>query len=149
LAISEANALASYTTLQPLYNLYDRAEFEMDLAQTCQEKGIAVISYFSLASGFLTGKYRSMADLAGSARAGMVGRYLDERGLRILGALDNVAHAIGSAPASVALAWLMNRPGVTAPIASATSVPQLQALISATELRLSQADMDYLTEASA
>jgi len=149
LAVSEANALASYATIQPLYNLYDRADFEADLAPTCEEQGIAAISYFSLASGFLSGKYRSAADLVGHARAGMVGKYLDKRGLHILTALDEVSNALGSTPATVALGWLMRRPAVAAPIASATSSVQLKALIAATEIRLSQADMDYLTEASA
>ncbi|MDN0073771.1 aldo/keto reductase [Crenobacter sp. SG2303] len=149
LAVSKENALVGYATIQPLYNLYDRADFEADLAPTCEEKGIVAISYFSLASGFLSGKYRSAADLVGHARGGMVGKYLDPRGLRILSALDEVANALGSTPATVALGWLMKRPAVAVPIASATSSAQLKALIAATELRLSQAEMDYLTEASA
>src|SRR5690606_37602357 len=115
LAISKANGWASFATIQPLYNLYDRSEYEGELAQLTVEKELAAITYFSLASGFLSGKYRSEADLGVSARGGSVKKYLDERGLKILEALDAVAHKYGSTPASVALAWLMRQPGVGAP----------------------------------
>jgi aryl-alcohol dehydrogenase-like predicted oxidoreductase len=149
LAISAAQGLASYATLQPLYNLYDRAEFEQQLMPLCRQHGIAVITYFSLASGFLTGKYRRQEDLVGHARGGTVGKYLTERGLRILAALDEVAKAHHSTPASVALAWLMARPTVAAPIVSATSSVQLEALLAAIDLRLTAADQAALDDASA
>jgi len=149
LAISAAEGLASYATLQPLYNLYDRADFEQQLMPLCQQHGIAVITYFSLASGFLTGKYRRQEDLAGHARGGTVGKYLTDRGLRILDALDAVAKVHRSTPASVALAWLMARPTVAAPIVSATSSAQLGALLAAIDLSLSAADHAALDEASA
>jgi len=141
--------LPAYQVLQPEYNLYDRGGFEGELRDVCIEAGLGVITYFSLAAGFLSGKYRSKEDLAGRARAGMVGKYLDERGLRILAALDRVAAAHRAQPAEVALAWLMTRPGVTAPIASATTPAQLDSLIRATRLSLSQADLDLLDAASA
>src|SRR3984885_11516016 len=125
LDLAHSQGLPRYESLQPLYNLYDRADFEKELAPLCVQRGVGVISYFSLASGFLTGKYRSQQDLAGRARGAGVGKYLNPRGSAILAALDEVAAAHSSTPASVALAWLMTRPGVTAPIASATSSQQL------------------------
>lgn len=129
--------LPRYETLQPLYNLYDRAEFEKNLEPVCHEHGLGVIPYYSLASGFLTGKYRSRADAAKSARGpGIVERYLNERGSRVLAALDQVAEKLHSNPTRVALAWLISRPSVTAPIASATRMEQLQDLIEATRLEL-------------
>lgn len=147
--ISETQGLPRYESLQPLYNLYDREGFEKELEPLCAEKNIGVISYFSLASGFLTGKYRSEADLAKSARGGGVKKYLDERGLRILKALDEVSDANGATPAQVALAWLMARPSVTAPIASATNLDQLADLIKATELQLDAGALSALDAASA
>ena len=138
-----------YASLQPLYNLYDRAEYESELEPLCREKGLGVIPYFPLASGFLAGKYRSEKDLAGRARADIVKRYLDERGFRILDALDRVARQHGSSPATVALAWLIARPGITAPIASATSVEQLTELWKSTEIELDPASIDLLNRASA
>ena len=138
----------AYCCLQPLYNLYDRAGYEKTLAPVCLEKGLGVIPYFSLGSGFLTGKYRSEKDLAGRARAGFVKKYLNERGLRILDALDRVAAGHRSTPAAVSLAWLMARPGITAPIASATSVDQLNVLIEATRLELDPASIEMLDQAS-
>ncbi|HEY9278950.1 MAG TPA: aldo/keto reductase [Eoetvoesiella sp.] len=149
LDISAANNWASFTTIQPLYNLYDRSEFEGELANLTIQKNLTAITYFSLASGFLTGKYRSEADLSTSARGGSVKTYLNERGLKILGTLDAVAQKHGCVPASVALAWLMSRPGVGAPIASATSSSQLQALIKASTLQLDKQDLDSLSSASA
>lgn len=138
-----------YQSLQPLYNLYDRAEYENELEPICRERGLGVITYFSLASGFLTGKYRSEKDVEKSARSEFVRKYLNERGFRILKALDQVAEQLKSKPAVVALAWLMARPSVTAPIASATSTEQLNDLIEATGLQLDQSSMELLNKASA
>jgi aryl-alcohol dehydrogenase-like predicted oxidoreductase len=137
LRIAEASGLPSYVSLQPHYNLYERAKFEAELEPLCLEKGIGVIPYFALASGFLTGKYRSEADFSKSPRGGGMAKFLDERGLRILAALDEVAAEQSATPAQVAIAWLMARESVTAPIASATSVEQLDELIGATRLELS------------
>jgi aryl-alcohol dehydrogenase-like predicted oxidoreductase len=140
--------LPRYECLQPEYNLHDRAGFEGELESTCRENGIGVITYFSLARGFLTGKYRSKADLSQSPRGeGIGGKYLDERGFRILAALDEVAAQHRATPAQVALAWLMTR--VTAPIASATRLEQLEDLIAATHLELDAASIERLTTASA
>jgi aryl-alcohol dehydrogenase-like predicted oxidoreductase len=149
LELAEKQRLPRYESLQPLYNLYDRADFESDLAPVCAQHGVGVITYFSLASGFLTGKYRSQKALEGSARAGIVGRYLTARGEAILKALDTIAATYESTPAAVALAWLIARPTVTAAIASATSSVQLKALVDATALRLDAASMDALDRASA
>jgi aryl-alcohol dehydrogenase-like predicted oxidoreductase len=150
LRISEQNGLPRYESLQPLYNLYDRAAFEAELEPLCLEKNVGVISYYALASGFLSGKYRSESDLGKSARGGGVGKkYLNERGFRILGALDEVSERLGATPARVALAWLISRPSVTAPIASATSLEQLNDLIEATKLELDAASLRLLDEASA
>ena len=139
----------SYQCLQPSYNLYDRAEYETELEPLCREKGLGVIPYFPLASGFLTGKYRSEEDLANRPRGEMVKKYLNERGFRILDALDQVAGRYNSAPAAVSLAWLIARPGITAPIASATSLDQLADLIEATKLALDPASIELLDRASA
>ena len=149
LDVSARNGLPRYLTLQPPYNLYDRATFEGPLASLCIREGIGVISYFALAAGFLTGKYRSEADFAKSARGGGMAKYLDPRGLRILAALDRVAADKHATPAAVALAWLIDRPGLTAPIASATSVEQLGGLIAATRLRLDADAVRALDQASA
>lgn len=150
-ALATANdaGLPRYAVVEPEYNLHARAGFEDGLRDLCVRERLGVIPYFSLASGFLTGKYRSREQLAGRAREQLLGRYFDERGLRILGALDAVAAAHGVAPATVALAWLIAREGVTAPIASATSVEQLDALARAATLALSPADLQALTDASA
>ena len=149
LQVSTQHGIPRYECLQPLYNLCERAEFEKELAPLCRTQNLGVISYFSLASGFLTGKYRSAHDLAGRARADMVKKYLDERGLRILAALDRIAADYDLTPTKAALAWLIAQPGVTAPIASATSLAQLQELIEATTVELDSAAMDLLNEASA
>ena len=149
LAISERENLPRYETLQPHYNLYHREDYEKNLEPLVLEKGLGVITYFSLASGFLTGKYRSEADLSQSPRGQGIKKYLNERGFRILAALDHVAQEHSSAPARVALAWLLTRPGITAPIASATNLNQLQDLVEATKLQLSQSEIDQLTDASA
>jgi aryl-alcohol dehydrogenase-like predicted oxidoreductase len=146
---SAATGLPRYRTLQPLYNLYDRAAFEGPLAELCIRDGLGVITYYSLAAGFLTGKYRSEADFAKSARGPGMEKFLNPRGRRILAALDGVAARSGATPAQVALAWLIARPGVTAPIASATSVEQLGELISATRLSLGDEAMRALDAASA
>ncbi len=138
-----------YQSLQPLYNLYDREDYETKFEVLCRKKGLGVITYFSLASGFLTGKYRSEKDLAGSARREFVKKYLNDRGFRILKALDQVAKKLNSKPASVSLAWLIAQPGITAPIASATSLEQLNDLIGATRLELDHSSMRLLNQASA
>ncbi len=149
LDVSAEHGYPVYQSLQPLYNLYDRADFETNLEPVCREKGLGVISYFSLASGFLTGKYRSDGDAAKSARSRYVEKYLNDRGFRILKALDHVAREILSTPAKVSLAWLIARPSVTAPIASATTLEQLKDLIEAAELELDHSSMELLNQASA
>jgi aryl-alcohol dehydrogenase-like predicted oxidoreductase len=148
-AISEEKGLPRYESLQPLYNLYDRAEFERTLAPFCQEKGIGVISYYGLAGGFLTGKYRSVKDLSKSVRGQRVGSYLTERGFKILAALDQVSMRYEVVPATAALAWVMAQTGITAPIASATSVEQLKALVEAAKLELDKEALELLDKASA
>jgi aryl-alcohol dehydrogenase-like predicted oxidoreductase len=142
LAVGRARNLPRYETLQPHYNLYERAEYERELEPLVLKEGIGVIPYYSLASGFLTGKYRSEADLKKSPRGGGIKRMLNERGLRILVALDKISLRLKSTPAQVALAWLMARPGITAPIASATNLDQLNDLIAAVHLKL---DTDSIT----
>jgi len=149
LAAAKVKGLPGYEVLQPEYNLADRQEFENGLADLCQREEIGVITYFSLAKGFLSGKYRSEADLSKSPRGGAVKAYLNARGFRILDALEAIAASHKAKPAEVALAWAMARPGVTAPIASATSVEQVDSLVRATELALPGADMDALNAASA
>jgi aryl-alcohol dehydrogenase-like predicted oxidoreductase len=142
--------LPRYESLQPLYNLYDRAVFEKELAPLCREQGIGVISFYALAAGFLTGKYRKPADAAKSARGtGTIEKYLNERGLRILAALDTVAARTRSKPGQVAIAWLLAKPAVTAPIASATSLAQVAELEQATRIKVSADDIALLDQASA
>ena len=148
LEISDATGFARYECLQPEYNLYERKGYEKDLEPVCLEYGIGVITYFSLASGFLTGKYRSDADLNKSQRGGGIKKYLNERGLGILKALDEVAAEYQSTPAAISLAWVMARPGITAPIASATSTEQLKDIIAATQLNLSKEAVEMLNKAS-
>jgi len=149
LRISEEKRLPRYATLQPLYNLVDRDTFEGPLQELCMRERIGVITYFSLAAGFLTGKYRSEADFGKSARGPGMKKYMTPRGMRILDALDTVAARRGATPAQVALAWLVQRPGVTAPIASATSVAQLDELIAGVQLGLEADDTAALDAASA
>ena len=150
LAISAQKGWPRFENLQTHYNLYDRAGYETELEEFCRQNEIGVTSYFSLAKGFLSGKYRSAADFAkSSARGGGMATYLDARGLAILDALDTVAKEKGANPAQVALAWLMARPGLVAPIASATSVAQVQDLVAATALALSGEDIARLSAASA
>jgi aryl-alcohol dehydrogenase-like predicted oxidoreductase len=135
---------ARYTVLQPHYNLLVRDQYEGPLEDLCVKEGLGVIPYFALASGFLTGKYRSEADLGKSARGGGMKRNLNKHGLDILAALDRVAATHDATPAQVALAWLMARPSITAPIASATSVAQLKELTPAASLKLTTEDMKAL-----
>ncbi|MDK3018838.1 aldo/keto reductase [Pseudodonghicola flavimaris] len=149
LEVSEREGLPAYQVLQPEYNLYDRAGFEGALADFCIDNDIAVVTYFSLASGFLSGKYRSEADLEGRARAHRLHSYMNPRGMALLDALEAVAATHGARPAEVALAWVMARPGVTAPIASATSVAQVESFARAATLRLSAEEMGQLTSAGA
>ena len=149
LVAAKARGGPRYEVLQPAYNLADRAGLESGLADFCRREEIGVIAYYSLAQGFLSGKYRSEADLPKSPRGGGVKAYLNPRGFRILDALDAVSSRLKAKPAEVALAWVIGQRGVTAPIASATSVAQTDSLIRATELTLSAADMRALNEASA
>jgi aryl-alcohol dehydrogenase-like predicted oxidoreductase len=149
LAVAAQNNLPRYETLQPEYNLVNRAAYEKELEPLVIAENISVINYYALASGFLSGKYRSEADLAKSAaRGGSVQKYLNARGLGVLAALDKVAAAHAATPAQVALAWLIARPSVTAPIASATSVPQLKELFGAVSLQLGKDDIAMLDQAS-
>ena len=149
LKVSEQSGYPRYESLQPLFNLYNREDYEKELEPLCREKGIGVISYFSLASGFLAGKYRSAADLSNRARGSFVEKYLNERGFRILDALDEVAQEHNITPAQVTIAWLVSHPGITAPIASATNLEQLKELLEATTIELSSAAIDRLNQASA
>ena len=146
LNISRERGLPRYESLQPLYNLSDRAVFEDELQAVCVDNEVGVINFYALASGFLTGKYRSANDFGKSQRGQGMAKYLNERGLRILAALDAVAARTASTPAQVALAWQMVQPGITAPIASATSIAQLEGLVAATRLTL---DADALAQLSA
>ncbi|HEY3707183.1 MAG TPA: aldo/keto reductase [Terracidiphilus sp.] len=146
---SRRNGLAEYTSLQPHYNLVERQAFESDLLPAVRKYGIGVIPYFSLAAGFLTGKYRRDSAGTQSARAGMVKKYFNDHGYAVVEALDEVASQHNSTPARVALAWLLAQPGITAPIASATSDKHLDDLIAAASLKLDAASLQRLTDASA
>jgi len=145
---SQRNGLAGYQTLQPQYNMMEREPYESEMAPVALQYGLGVIPYYSLASGFLTGKYRSEADLEGKARGGGVKKYLNDHGRRVLAALDVVAKEYGSTPARVALAWLMTRPGIVAPISSATTTDHVKDLVEATKLELAQDAVEVLTTAS-
>lgn len=150
LAVARKHGLPAYETLQPLYNLYDREPFEKELAALCVTEGISAIPYYALASGFLTGKYREPADASRSVRGeGVRGKYLNDRGKRILAALDKAAGNTGAAPAAIALAWLLAKPAITAPIASATSIEQLETLGEAATLELDAETLALLDGASA
>ncbi len=149
LQVSRQHGYPRYESLQPHYNLCERADYETQLEPLCLRDGLGVISYFSLASGFLTGKYRTEADIAQSPRGQAVKKYMNERGFRILKALDQVAARYGVTQAQVALAWLMSRPSITAPIASATTPKQLHELVDSTKLRLDQDAIELLSAASA
>jgi aryl-alcohol dehydrogenase-like predicted oxidoreductase len=149
LEVSRKHGLPRYEVLEPLYNLYARADYESALEPLCLNQQIGVVSYSALASGFLSGKYRTPADAAKSARGeGVVAKFLNERGLRILTALDDVARRYSASPGTVALAWQIVRPSITAPIASATAIDQLHELVSATQLKLDQAAIEQLNTAS-
>ena len=149
LDVARQKSLPRYEVLQPEYNLYDRASFDGPLRDLCIAEEIGVITYFSLAKGFLSGKYRSEADLGQSPRGGGVKAYLNARGERILAALDEISARLSVKQAEVALAWIIARQGVTAPIASATSLAQLESLIKSASVTLSPADIKALDEASA
>jgi aryl-alcohol dehydrogenase-like predicted oxidoreductase len=149
LGVSAAKKLPRYETLQPHYNMYERADYERALEPLVLKEGIGVIPYYSLASGFLTGKYRSAADFKKSPRGGGAKKMLNERGLRILKGLDDVSARLKANPAQVALAWLIARPSITAPIASATTLDQLKDLIAATRLNLDADAIKALDAASA
>lgn len=147
LQISADNGLPRYETLQNEYNLYTRDKYEGAVQDLVVAEGLSLIPYFSLAAGFLTGKYRSREDLAGSSRGGRVEAYLDDKGYRILAALDEVAARTGAALSEISLAWVSAQPGVIGPLASATSVSQLESLVRGATLQLSAADLDLLTQA--
>ena len=148
LQASQRLGLPRYESLQPLYNLMERAAYEDALESVCVEHGLGVMNFYALASGFLTGKYRSEADLAKSARGAGVKKYLDARGHAVLGALDAVAETIGAAPGQVALAWQIARPSITAPIASATSMKQLEELVGAAKLMLDTPSIEMIDRVS-
>lgn len=148
LAASERMGLPRYESVQPRYNLYDRADFEKELQQYCIENELGVIPYFSLASGFLSGKYRSEADLEKSSRQLRIKDYLNEKGWRVVDALTFVAEEIKTSPSQVAIAWLRAQPGITAPIASATNSEQLRELIAGARLTLSPEHLELLDRAS-
>ena len=149
LKVAAEKKLPAYATLQPEYNLFDRQEYETDIAPVAAETGLYTQPYFSLASGFLTGKYKSIEESKGTKRAARVEKYFTPRGQKILDALGQVAAETGAAQASIALAWLMAQPTVAAPIASATKLEQLDALFEAASLTLTAAQLDGLTSASA
>ncbi|MBV8851488.1 MAG: aldo/keto reductase [Methylobacteriaceae bacterium] len=149
LDVSARNKLPRYESLQPQYNLVERKDYEAELGPLCRKEEIGVIPYYSLASGFLTGKYRSKSDAGKSPRGAGATKYLDERGLRILAVLDESASAHKATVAQVALAWLLAKPELTAPIASATNIPQLEELLGAVRLELSKEDVARLDAASA
>jgi aryl-alcohol dehydrogenase-like predicted oxidoreductase len=149
LEASKKNGLPAYQTLQPNYSLIERADYENSLEPLCVKEGLGVINYFPLAGGFLSGKYRSESDAAGKARARNVTKYLNERGFKILAALDLVAKKYNATPAGISLAWLLARPSITAPIVSATNLDQLKDLISSVDLKLDAASVEFLNQASA
>jgi aryl-alcohol dehydrogenase-like predicted oxidoreductase len=149
LEVSRKSGLPRYESLQPNYSLVERTGFEAELEPLCEKDNLGVINYFPLAAGFLSGKYRSAADAANSSRARMVTKYLNERGYKILGALDQVAKKFNATPARVSLAWLLANPTITAPIVSATKMEQLNDLIPAVELKLDRASVELLNQASA
>ena len=148
LEISQKQGYPRYETFQPHYNLYDRELFEAELEGVCVEKNLSVNNYYSLASGFLTGKYRTKEDFGKSPRGDGMDKYLDERGMKILSALDEVSKKYNTSPASVSIAWLLARPSITAPIASATNLKQLDALVKAVDLKLDDASIQQLNAAS-
>jgi len=146
--ISREKGLARYATLQPHFNLYNREQYEKDLAPVVAEFSLGVIPYFSLASGFLSGKYKSKADTEKAKRAGALAQYFDDRGMRILEALGKISKETGAKQATIALAWLLARPNILAPIASATTVEQLDEILAAADLKLTPEQIKKLSEAS-
>ncbi|KMQ81083.1 Oxidoreductase [Candidatus Burkholderia pumila] len=148
LKVAKDSGLPAYQILQPEYNLYDRESYETNLESVVEANKLAVVTYFSLASGFLSGKYRTKEDTQGKSRGSRVEKYLNDRGLKILDALDEVAKRNDMTPVTIALAWVIARPSVTAPIASATTVRQLESLAEATRLSLSAEDVQLLDDAS-
>ncbi|HVA95244.1 MAG TPA: aldo/keto reductase [Candidatus Dormibacteraeota bacterium] len=149
LAVSKKQGLPEYQSLQPNYNLCERADYEAALEPVCRNEGLGVINYFPLAAGFLTGKYRTEEDVKKSARARIVAKYYNPRGLQILRALEEVAKKHHTTQARVSLAWLLSRPSITAPIVSATNLDQLNDLIAAVDLRLDPSSIAQLNQASA
>jgi len=149
LEVSVVQGLPQYQTFQPHYNLLERDKFENGIEPLCLGNNLGVISYFSLASGFLTGKYRTKEDLGKSVRGGDMDKHFDARGLKILAALDEVAASLNTTQATVALAWLIHRPSVTAPIVSATSIKQLDSIIAAPDLDITAHEIEFLTQESA
>lgn len=149
LRISEENGLAPYRVLQPQLNLMSASSFPSEYRKFCADRGIGVLTYFALASGFLTGKYRKPEDVKESSRASALSRYFNERGEKVLAALDHVSAQTGATPAQIALAWIIATPGVTGPIVSATSVEQVKSLIPAISLRLEQEHVALLDQAAA
>ena len=147
--VAEKNGLPKYVALQPHYNLVERSNFETDYAALVEQYGLSVFPYWSLAAGFLTGKYRSEEDFEKTARGAGVKKYFDEKGKTVLQALDAVSQKHDVKQATVALAWLLAKPLITAPIVSATSESQLQTLFAAPELKLDNEDLALLNEASA
>lgn len=148
LTVAKNNNLPAYQTLQPEYNLYDHEQFDENLRNLVLKENIGVITYYSLASGFLSGKYRSKDDLNQSKRGEKVANYLNKRGMNILNALDKISEKHHATQAEIALAWLMARKEVTAPIASATTIPQLKSLVHALQINLTPDDMTILDQAS-
>jgi aryl-alcohol dehydrogenase-like predicted oxidoreductase len=149
LETSRKFGLPAYQTLQPNYSLIERAEYESNLEPVCEKEGLGVINYFPLAGGFLAGKYRSEKDVAGKARARNVTKHLNERGFKILAALDQIAKKYDATPARISLAWLLARPSITAPIVSATNLEQLKDLVSSVDLALDRGSVEFLNKASA
>jgi len=149
LKVSAAKKLPRYDTLQPLYNLVERADFEKELQGLCVKENVAVIPFYALASGFLSGKYRTKADLSGRTRGSRVEKYLNDRGLRVLKALDEISARFKAKPAQVALAWLAARPSIAAPIASATNLEQIEDLFASARLKLDADAIKALDTASA
>jgi len=148
LQVAFEKGLPAYETFQPHYNLYEREKFENGLEPICLGNNLGVLNYYSLASGFLTGKYRGKDDLNKSQRGGGVAKYLDERGFKILAALDHVAAELNTTPATVAVAWLIHRPSVTAPIVSATTLEQLEQIMKAADLEITAHEIELLTQES-
>jgi aryl-alcohol dehydrogenase-like predicted oxidoreductase len=149
LEVSKKTGLPAYQTLQPNYSLIERAEYENHLEPLCLREGLGVINYFPLAGGFLSGKYRSARDVEGKPRGRNVTKYLNDRGFKILGALDQVAKKLNATPAQVSLAWLFARPSITAPIVSATKLEQLNELLASVDLTLDRESIEFLNQVSA